>query len=166
MKYKRNITYVSKTDGRIVPPPMDKERLDEIERFDSKFEALVFQRLLGVFPHGCYRICRQERVSLRPANRWVKPQVPPVWKCDFSIYIKSEVEYPFPELLIEAKGQVSRDFRLLLSLISNSDIERLIIIVPDGKALKRLKSVAPNAVPKVILFDDISDINSDIFLQA
>lgn len=130
----------------------------EGKKFDSKFEASVYFRLLDSFPEERYTIERQYRIPLLPRNSYVKPNRSSAWRCDFAVFRKGEDR---PILFVEAKGQVDRVFPLTLSLLEDWAIERLIIVCSDEKAITKLKRVSTQH-PVALSLEDIIDFSEYI----
>ncbi len=89
---------------------------------DSEWEANVYRHIRMVFPKEAVRC--HEPILVLPES----PHFPALnWKCDFQVAVPGR-SHP---LLIEAKGVLTRELKLILQAIAHSNptaIENLIIV--------------------------------------
>ncbi len=150
MRFKKKSIWVDSDLLTVIEGAEDKEGL---ERFDSRFEAEIYLLLLDFVKNKPLIVVRQLKIPVTSRTPYIAPIRGMIWRCDFAVYddwIFTGVPMTtdlLPRMLIEAKGQVSRDFKLTLALLPPWVNEILTIVCQDTsnqKALLRcLKKDAP-----------------------
>jgi hypothetical protein len=104
--------------------------------FDSKLESATYERLLTLFPSPQFNIKTQFPIEVKPRSQGF-PSI--FWKVDFCI-----LENDKPILYVEAKGTLTRDFKLLMKFLEYRDpilYSKIILVVSRSSNISSYKSL-------------------------
>lgn len=155
------VAFNLKTD-KTVSVEYARNNLDSRDRiiFDSKLEFTVYQKLRNFFSPSqieCHKhILISPKSAFFPATHWC---------CDFVVNTR-HLSDKTPNIIVEAKGIVTRDFKYQLQLLGTHFPARLRDLVIIGYNKTKLeKSIKCSPMVNIINHDDMEHYFSSLIKQ-